>query len=195
MLFAAAGGCDPTRVQTSPQALLGPLGHVTEHRSTATAQRAPGRLAVDLLECLGRRNPHWAGNVNVFIGEHSVERHLAQALRVYPGCRNLALFFVGNGSDAYSFKLQGSPLAQYASLVQVANGSLVAHGVSSGDRILAHQWLETASRMLIMVVIDLPREHKNGALDIHVLQRSSGRSAIVEFSLDADAAGPGCYAI
>jgi len=34
-------------------------------------------LAPDLSDLLGRSQPYWAGNINVFIGIHPVERHLA----------------------------------------------------------------------------------------------------------------------
>ncbi len=31
--------------------------------------------------------------------------------------------------------------------------------------------------------------------EVHVIQRSSERETVVEFSFDADAAGPGCYRV
>jgi hypothetical protein len=37
----------------------------------------------------------------------AVERHLAQALRIYPGKTNAAMFFVGNRKDGYRFDLTG----------------------------------------------------------------------------------------
>src|SRR5207247_993575 len=74
-------------------------------RSTSVVAPA---LPADLLDLVGRNNPHWAGNLNIFLGGRPVERHLAQALRVYPGRTNLAMFVVGSGNDAYAFQLKGT---------------------------------------------------------------------------------------
>ena len=65
-------------------------------------------LAPDLWELVGRDQPHWAGNINVFIGSKAVERHVAKALRIYPARYNLAMFVVGSGKrDAYAFDIMG----------------------------------------------------------------------------------------
>src|SRR5262249_20111927 len=69
----------PDRVP--PRMLLTALGFGDRRRS----RRSTGTLPADPLELLGRRNTYWAGNLNVFVGDRPVERHLAQALRVYPG--------------------------------------------------------------------------------------------------------------
>jgi len=49
---------------------------------TATGASASGKLRVQ---------PYWAGNINVFIGIHPVEGHLARALRVCPGRLNMTI--------------------------------------------------------------------------------------------------------
>jgi len=40
-----------------------------------------------------------------------------------------------------------------------------------------------------------PAACRRGSVAVHVEQRSTGRVAVVEFSLDAAAAGPGCYVV
>jgi hypothetical protein len=35
----------------------------------------------------------------------------------------------------------------------------------------------------------------DGAVEVHVRQRSSSKTAVVEFTLSARAAGPGCYVL
>jgi hypothetical protein len=61
------------------------------------------------MDMVGQEQPHWAGNINVFVGGKAVERHVAKALRVYPGRMNMAMFIVGSfgKADAYSFELVG----------------------------------------------------------------------------------------
>ena len=36
---------------------------------------------------------------------------------------------------------------------------------------------------------------EQGQLDVHVTERSSNRTAVVEFSMDPRAAGPGCFTV
>src|SRR5438132_12963314 len=80
-------------------------------------------LAPDLSDLLGRSQPYWAGNINVFVGIHPVERHLARALRVYPGRTNLAMFLVGGPGrrDAYAFELVGLTPDWKAGLYDIRN--------------------------------------------------------------------------
>ncbi len=40
-----------------------------------------------------------------------------------------------------------------------------------------------------------PEGCRQGNVEVHVTQRSTGKTAIVEFSFDAAAAGPGCYVV
>src|SRR5207253_6154558 len=80
-------------------------------------------LAPDLWDLLGRSQPYWAGNINVFVGIHPVERHLARSLRVYPGRTNLAMFIVGSPGrrDAFAFELVGLTPDWKASLYDITN--------------------------------------------------------------------------
>src|SRR6266542_4447382 len=94
-------------------------GRTTRPSARDLAGRAS--LAPDLSDLLGRGQPYWAGNINVFIGIHSVERHLARALRVYPGRVNLAMFMVGGPGrrDAYTFELERVALDWKAGLYDI----------------------------------------------------------------------------
>jgi hypothetical protein len=151
-------------------------------------------LAPDLWDLAGRGQPHWAGNINVFVGTRAVERHLARALRVYPGRTNLAMFLVGGPAkpDAYAFELVGLAPGWEARLYDMSNqGSLV---VNPEDTPLEEtQWVESDGRLVVMLATQPPAACHTGNLEVHVTRRSSGKTAIVEFDLDADAQGAGCY--
>ncbi len=69
--------------QPSPQPGTG-LGAILNLLRRGQTARSSGRglagrpsLAPDLWDLLGRGQPHWAGNINVFVGTRPVERHLA----------------------------------------------------------------------------------------------------------------------
>src|SRR5438067_2103865 len=75
---------------------------------------------------------HWAGNLNVFVGGRDVERHMAQALRVYPGRVNLAMFVVGSGAaDEYRFELNGDGTAWNARLFNAVAGHPLLAGMKT----------------------------------------------------------------
>ena len=139
-----------------------------------------------------RPSVYWAGNLNVFIGGRDVERHMTQALRVYPACTNLAQFFVGTGSDEYSFSLSGSGLEWEPSLAMdfraVLQGPLVSE-------VPLDQWVPLKRRTPIILAMQPPADATTGDLQVHVKQHSTGKATMVEFSLDATAAGPGCYTV
>lgn len=162
-----------------------------------TPRVAPGRtvpLAPDLSDLLGRRNPYWAGNINVFIGSQPVERHRANALRVYPGCTNLAMFVVGmpHKGDAYAFELRGSASDWKAALYNMtSHRSLWLKG--SEKSIHETQWVESEHGLMVMLATEPPADCQTGEIEVRVTRRSDQTTAIVEFSLDPDAKGPGCY--
>jgi len=57
------------------------------------------------------------------------------------------------------------------------------------------EWVMTRGRRLMILAMLPPEGCRQGNLEVHVTQRSSGKTAIVEFSLDPTAAGPGCYVV
>src|SRR5207237_10032367 len=117
-LDPADTACVPARSRYSPPPALGSLDKLPPDRLlTALGLAEPDRdpkppptpaaLAPDVLALLRQGGPYWAGNLNLFFPGKDVERHVAQALRVYPGCVNLALFIIGETNDAYRYELTG----------------------------------------------------------------------------------------
>jgi hypothetical protein len=48
---------------------------------------------------------------------------------------------------------------------------------------------------MVALTVHPPKECSEDEAEVHVTQRSTGEVAIVEFSLDPNAAGPGCYTV
>jgi hypothetical protein len=157
-----------------------------------------GVLPADPFEFLGHANPHWAGNLNVFVGERPVERHLARALRIYPGRVNLAFFVVGSGRDAYAFELAGEGAHWDAALYNpMGHRSLrtLVPDLDRFDSLSEREWIDIEQRTFLLLAIRPPHDCDAAGLAVHVTQRSTGRTAVVEFSLDPHAAGPGCFLV
>jgi len=165
------------------------------------AARAPGggattrtaSLPPDLMELVGRQPTYWAGNINIFIGAHRVERHMARALRIYPGRTNLAMFMVGNPAkrDAYAFELLGLAPDWKAALYDSSkNRSLLID--PSQPPIQESEWLESEGGMVVLAT-QPPVDCREGSLEVHVTRRSDAKIAVVEFNLDPSAQGAGCY--
>jgi hypothetical protein len=150
-------------------------------------------LPPDPFELLGQANPHWAGNINIFVNRAPVERHLAQALRIYPGRLNLAMFVVGCGADSYAFHLSGDGARWDATLYDVMSRDTLVLSVDQFDPIKESSWIAIRQQTLMMLALRPPLTCDRGSVEVHVEQRSTGKSAVVEFSLDAHASGPGCF--
>jgi hypothetical protein len=167
----------------------------TNDRSAKDLARHPS-LAPDLWDLLRRGQQHWAGNINVFIGQHPIERHLAQALRIYPGRTNLAMFVVGGPQkpDAYSFELAVVAPDWKAALYDATNNTQLV-GRPLGDAIEETRWVESGSNLLVILAAQPPADCAAGNLEVHVTRRSCQTTAVVEFDLDPAAQGAGCYFI
>jgi hypothetical protein len=154
-------------------------------------------LAPDLCDLLGACQPHWAGNINVFIGSRSVERHLARALRIYPGRTNLAMFVVGTPGrrDAFAFELVGLKPDWKAGLFDVTNCSSIVVDPSSDTPIEDTQWVESNAGLVVVLATHPPAECRAGNLEVHVTRKAGRETAIVEFDLDPAAQGTGCYRV
>jgi hypothetical protein len=153
-----------------------------------------GTLPADPFELLFAPNPHWAGNLNVFIGRNEVERHMAQALRVYPGRNNLAMFIVGQRPDAYRFSLTGTGVDWAAALFDTTSSSCISLEPRTDARVPTEKWIPMEEQRLLLLSLRPPK-CVAGEVQVHVEQRSTGKEAVVEFSLDPEAAGPGCYVV
>ncbi|GEM_PF-2112759 len=153
---------------------------------------SPSLLPDDPMALLGRSNPHWAGNINVFIGDSAVECHRAQALRIYPGRTNLATFLVGSGMDAYAFQLTGVEPAWNVKLYSMTTTKSVLN-LESGPLIPPLKWIDGRKVRLVRLSISPPQEYRKGKVEVHVTQKSTSKRAVIEFSLDPHASGPGCF--
>jgi len=153
-------------------------------------------LPPDLLELLDQPNRYWAGNLNVFVGERAVERHRATALRIHPGRVNLAMLAVGDERpDAFRFLVSGASAGWRTALFQPRRDLPLERALRDGREIAPGGWIETGGTTLMVLALWPPEDCECGEVDVHVAQRSSGRTELVEFSLDPSAAGAGCYVL
>jgi hypothetical protein len=200
-LLTALGADDPQPEQapsnTGLAGLLGPmLPQLQPLWQSGSGQLGGlGRLPVDLNELLGRANPYWAGNLNVFVGVRAVERHLSQALRVYPGKLNLAMFVVGSRPDAYRFHLEGEGADWDAALYDFSGMPAFVGNPKDAPAIPSDEWIELPCMRVLMLALCPPPGCGQGSVEVHVRQRSTHETAVVEFSLDPNAAGAGCYVV
>jgi hypothetical protein len=165
-------------------------------RSPGSPAWPAGTLPADPMELLGRGALHWAGNLNIFLGGRAVERHMAQALRVYPGMVNMAIFFVGAaGTDEYSFRLEGSGVGWGAALYDLTDRNSLAIDLGGERPVEQDRWVPVRRTRVLALALRPPEDCPAGSVKVHVRQRSTGSCAVVEFSLDPRAAGPGCYTL
>jgi hypothetical protein len=167
-------------------------------RQNRTTQQAPASRALpaDLMEVLLRETPHWIGNINVLVGKADVERHRALALRIYPGRMNLAWFFVGSGGhDAYAFRVDGLASAWDAKLFDMTTRQSLILQNDCEAAIAADRWIPCEGTRVMVLALRAPKPCSAGAAEVHVTQHSTGRTAVVEFTVDPAANGRGCYAV
>jgi hypothetical protein len=200
--------------QVPPQRLLTALDSEDDRPSQASApgrwgvlglmravRQRPGDLAGtglpgDVFELLGRGSPHFAGNFNIFVLGKAVERHLAQAVRIYPGKTNMAMFVVGaRGHDSYAFHLDGDGADWDARIYDFTHRSACAASVTRADALAEKEWIDVVDQRVMMLALCPPKGCGRGKVNVNVEQRSSGKTAVVEFSLDPSAAGPGCFVV
>lgn len=186
----------PDQSSTRLAALLEGLALLAGQRSLRKSARGLSPLPPDLLELLGRANPYWAGNLNVFIGSSPVERHVAKALRIYPGRTNIAVFMVGDMKrrDAYAFEVLGLRPGWEAKLHDGTNNKTLVVGPSDVP-VRKGFWVEANGSLIIVLAVCPPPDCREGKLQVHVTRRSCGKTAIVEFNLDPAAQGSGCYVL
>jgi hypothetical protein len=187
------------RARVEPLPSLGPPDRITtEGLLTAfdlgdrdpSGRRDARLLPPDLFRALGLGHGAWAGNFNVFLGEEPVERHWAGRVRVTPGAVNRAVFFLGSGPDAYRLDCEGDGTAWQPSLARP--GSML---FTPGTRIPLGEWHEFPYRFPVVLSFFPTTSAGSREMRISVRQRSTGKTAYVEFTLDRDADGPGCYVV
>jgi hypothetical protein len=199
MALLTAVSASPDESSRGPVAGLSALLNLIRKQGTSRPANATGARATtlppDLWELLGREQPHWAGNINVFVNNRTVERHVAKALRIYSGRTNLAMFVVGDPGkrDAYAFEIVGLPSDWTAALHSMSGAQTLVIG-SSKEPIQKKQWVEAdRGMMLMMLAVHPPMICEEGKLQVQVTRRSCGKKAVVEFDLDPTAQGAGCY--
>jgi hypothetical protein len=194
LLTAVNAPDQPSRPGTGVTALLNLLRR--SQASSGNDSTGTTSLAPDLWDLLGRGQPHWAGNINVFVGSRAVERHLARALRVFPGRTNLAMFLVGTPGrrDAFAFELVGLNRDWKAALHDMTSRRNLV--VDSSDVPIEHkQWVESSGGLMVMLATRPPAGCPAGNVEVHVTRRADRKTAIVEFNLDPAAQGTGCYSV
>jgi hypothetical protein len=193
------------RLQAVPPPLApGAPDRLTPHRlRTALAneddpdarkrRRTTNQLPADVFSLLGLGGIHWAGNLNIFFAGKEVERHLAQALRIYPGRTNVAMFIVGARRDRYAFSLHGSGAVWDTELHDLSKAARFE--VDRRTALPLNDWIKVGELATLVLALRPPVDAQSGEVQVHVEQRSTGKKAVVEFSLDARAAGPGCFVV
>ncbi len=171
-------------------------GEPSRRNERALEKPKSSQLPADLMRLLLQETPHWAGNINVHVGNKNAERHLARALRVYPGRLNLAWFFVGGpGQDAYAFRLGGIGKTWDAKLFDMTSRESLILSPQETAVIGQDEWIQTDVTRIMLLAMQPPKNCSAGTIEVTVTRRSSGQTAIVEFSLDPAAAGRGCYVV
>ncbi|MHC5007093.1 MAG: hypothetical protein ACYTGF_07020 [Planctomycetota bacterium] len=207
IVLRAQAACDPLPAPTSPP--TGARPQRVERARLRTARdlfdrRRPeavsdpvslGTLPADPLRALMCGSAHWAGNLNIFVGRRPTERHMAKALAVRPGRVNVAMFMVGTGSDAYRFHLEGEVASWDTRLLGGYILSRVQPDKEDDRAIPLDEWFQVPGQTPVMLSFEPPEDCREGRLDAHVEQQSTGKKAIVEFGFDPSAVGPGCYTV
>lgn len=182
----------PAGVEALSQPDTAPANPTDQVRRSRRRRAAP-MLAPDPFALLGRGGIHWAGNIDVLMRRKAVERHLAQALRVYPGKTNMAMFFVGDRKDGYRFDLTGMANEWQAELL--SGTSLSCLRPNGAPSVVTGKWMELSGSNLFFLLLRPPHSAERGEVQVHVERQSDGKEAIVEFSLDCQARGSGCYTV
>jgi hypothetical protein len=174
-----------------PGRLLTALGFDDRGRQTRNSDELP----LSPLDLLTGPSIHWAGNLNVFVGGKNVERHMAKALRIVPERVNVAMFIVGGRPDSYRFDLVGLRPDWDTAIIDPMKAGSLARGFKGGTAIEPGTWLSLRSHALLFLALRPPSDCREGDVEVHVTQRSTRNTAVVEFSFDARAVGPGCYVV
>ena len=185
--------------QSAPNVTRGWLSNLLRRQPTQSpdeATRETPSLASDLWDLLENPQPYWAGNLNVFVGGRAVERHLAQALRIYPGRINYAMFVVGSPGkrEEFAFELVGLEPDWEAALYELTPGQTLLPGPSDTP-LTAREWVTSNGGLVVILNTRPPIICDVGKLAVQVTRKGSGERAVVEFDLDPAAKGSGCYLV
>ena len=140
-----------------------------------------GGTGVELVHEILENTARWAGNFDVHIGSAEAERHISSAIRLVPGKRNVAFFFVGERSESFVFDLQGEAAGWEAGLFRTMSK------LSLGTPQLLDR--ETP----IFLSVTPPSGTTKGLLAVGVTRHATGQRALVEFGFGVDAIPVGCF--
>ena len=151
------------------------LGDLPDGEDAAHVRTRALRQLARMLVRFGMASPwsvnpkaHFAGNLNVHVKGIAVERHCG-SLRVRRGARNVAMFHVGDGTDAYRFEVGGTPTGWDVQLL-------------GWEDIEPGRWYSgKCVRCVRMEATDASESALDERLEVHVEKRSTGRVAVVEF--------------
>jgi hypothetical protein len=190
----------PKKIWSMPPHLLQEYAETVAREAREEAEREARRLlrrpapvvAADAFALAGRHGAHWAGNIDILMRGKEAERHMAQALRVYPGMTNAAMFFVGDRQDGYKFELSGDVEEWQPELIEMTNRPSLRPGTAPS---IPNGEFREFNRGTFYLLLHPPKGAERGDVSVHVTRQSDGKEAIVEFSLDSKAAGAGCYTL
>jgi len=146
----------------------------------------PGVLPGDLMGLLSLRGFHWAGNIDVHVGDTAVERHQA-CTRLHPGRVNMTYFTLGGGAQAYTLRLEGEAAGWENALYDVAHN----RRYDAADGVFTLE--DVGTNRLLAYACKPPLELEHTKFGIQVERQPGGGQAVVEFDLDAVATGPGSF--
>jgi hypothetical protein len=165
-----------------------------ERRASQESRQRPQSLPPSPFDLFTEPNTYWAGNLNVFVGGKAVERHQAKALRIMPERTNVAFFVVG-GRDSYRFDLRGLSPDWKARIFNPVQALAMSRGLKDGTVIQPGTWAHLPGHTMLLLALGPPAGCREASVEVHVSKRSTMETAVVEFSFDTQACGPGCYVV
>jgi len=183
----------PDRVP--PARLLTALRFDDEERPGKTAETpVTRRLPPSPFDLFNGPSIYWAGNLNVFVGGKAVERHRASALRILPERTNVAMFVIGD-RDSYRFDLRGLGEDWKAQICDPMKALSLSRGLIEGTAITPGAWTSMHGHAMLLLALRPPADCREAGVEVHVTKFSTRETAVVEFSFDPRASGPGCYVV
>ena len=104
------------------------------------------------------------------------------------------MFMVG-GQDSYRFDLLGLDSKWETALFDLMSAPSLSRGLSHGSVIDLGTWVPMHGTSIVFMALRPPANCREANVEVHVTQRSTQQTAVVEFSFDPRAAGPGCYVV
>jgi hypothetical protein len=102
---------------------------------------------------------------------------------------------VGSKRDAYAFRLRCDQPGWQTELHDMTGRPTMMLNAAGSAPVATDEWIELSGMSPMILAIMPPNSCRASSIDVQVTQRSTGQVAVVEFSLDPSAAGPGCYVV